>query len=148
MMAKRMKRTLALALSLVMVLGLLPAAAFAARVEDEYDSTAQIVDAGGTRYFKKDGNGVAETTKEAGDAILEITKSVAGTQVENEFEITLQIKTTEDLTTIPGKTPDSAVVLVLDVSNSMDDCAICGKEKNETHTGHRYEARLTQAIEE
>ena len=55
MMAKRMKRTLALALSLVMVLGLLPAAAFAARVEDEYDSTAQIVDAGGTRYFKKDG---------------------------------------------------------------------------------------------
>lgn len=145
MMAKRMKRTLALALSLVMVLGLLPAAAFAARVEDEYDSTAQIVDAGGTRYFKKDGNGVAETTKEAGDAILEITKSVAGTQVENEFEITLQIKTTEDLTTIPGKTPDSAVVLVLDVSNSMDDCAICGKEKNETHTGHRYEARLTQA---
>ena len=29
MMAKRMKRTLALALSLVMVLGLLPAAAFA-----------------------------------------------------------------------------------------------------------------------
>lgn len=66
MMAKRMKRTLALALSLVMVLGLLPAAAFAARVEDEYDSTAQIVDAGGTRYFKKDGNGVAETTKEAG----------------------------------------------------------------------------------
>ena len=121
MMAKRMKRTLALALSLVMVLGLLPAAAFAARVEDEYDSTAQIVDAGGTRYFKKDGNGVAETTKEAGDAILEITKSVAGTQVENEFEITLQVKTTEDLTTIPGKTPDSAVVLVLDVSNSMDD---------------------------
>ena len=145
MMAKRMKRTLALVLSLVMVLGLLPSAAFAARVEDGYDSTAQIVDAGGTLYFKKDGNGVAETTKEAGDAILEITKSVAGTMVENEFEITLQIKTTEDLTTIPGKTPDSAVVLVLDVSNSMDDCAICGKEKNETHTGHRYEARLTQA---
>ena len=105
MMAKRMKRTLALALSLVMVLGLLPAAAFAARVEDEYDSTAQIVDAGGTRYFKKDGNGVAETTKEAGDAILEITKSVAGTQVENEFEITLQVKTTEDLTTIPRQDP-------------------------------------------
>lgn len=135
MMAKRMKRTLALALSLVMVLGLLPAAAFAARVEDEYDSTAQIVDAGGTRYFKKDGNGVAETTKEAGDAILEITKSVAGTQVENEFEITLQVKTTEDLTTIPGKTPDSAVVLVLDVSNSMDDCAKCGKEQD--HDNHK-----------
>lgn len=138
MMAKRMKRTLALALSLVMVLGLLPAAAFAARVEDEYDSTAQIVDAGGTRYFKKDGNGVAETTKEAGDAILEITKSVAGTQVENEFEITLQVKTTEDLTTIPGKTPDSAVVLVLDVSNSMDDCAKCGKEQDHAnHTPNR-----------
>lgn len=138
MMAKRMKRTLALALSLVMVLGLLPAAAFAARVEDEYDSTAQIVDAGGTRYFKKDGNGVAETTKEAGDAILEITKSVAGTQVENEFEITLQVKTTEDLTTIPGKTPDSAVVLVLDVSNSMDDCAKCGKEQDhDNHTPNR-----------
>ena len=138
MMAKRMKRTLALALSLVMVLGLLPAAAFAARVEDEYDSTAQIVDAGGTRYFKKDGNGVAETTKEAGDAILEVTKSVAGTQVENEFEITLQVKTTEDLTTIPGKTPDSAVVLVLDVSNSMDDCAKCGKEQDHAnHTPNR-----------
>lgn len=135
MMAKRMKRTLALVLSLVMVLGLLPSAAFAARVEDGYDSTAQIVDAGGTRYFKKDGNGVAETTKEAGDAILEITKSVAGTMVENEFEITLQIKTTEDLTTIPGKTPDSAVVLVLDVSYSMDDCAKCGKENYCTAAG-------------
>lgn len=57
MMAKRMKRTLALALSLVMVLGLLPAAAFAARVEDEYDSTAQI-------------------EKQSGDAVSTRTKTV------------------------------------------------------------------------
>ncbi len=45
-------------------------------------------------------------------------KTIAGTEVENEFEITLQVTTEEDLKNIKIS-PDSATVLVLDTSGSM-----------------------------
>lgn len=46
-------------------------------------------------------------------------KTIAGTDVENEFEITLQVTTEEDIKNI-SISPDAATVLVLDTSGSMD----------------------------
>lgn len=134
MMARRMKRSLSLLLALVMCLSLVNISAFA--TGSSQDSEQQIVSAGGTVYY--DVNGQQHTTGTLGeeDIVVEMSKTVAKTDTENEFEITLQVKTTQKLTEIPASTPDAAVVLVLDVSNSMDDCVNCGKEQNDkSHQG-------------
>ncbi|MGF0107895.1 Cna B-type domain-containing protein [Clostridium sp. SGI.024] len=47
-------------------------------------------------------------------------KTISGTDVENEFEITLEVTTAEDLKNIAIE-PDAATVLVLDRSGSMDE---------------------------
>ena len=50
---------------------------------------------------------------------VKIQKSIAAGTNENEFNITLQVKTPENLDSIPSSA-DAAVVLVMDVSGSMD----------------------------
>ncbi|MBQ4051041.1 MAG: VWA domain-containing protein, partial [Oscillospiraceae bacterium] len=60
----------------------------------------------------------AEVTEDFADGKVNITKSVAATGVENEFEVTVEVETTETIQEITSS-PDAAVVLVLDVSNSM-----------------------------
>ncbi len=76
-----------------------------------------------------------------------LTYDVSGTQVKlyktakslgnDEFEITLKVETSTSTSTVPG---DGAVVLVIDVSGSMDFCAECGGEVEEffgnTYTNH------------
>ena len=115
-----MKKTLALILTLIMVLGLMPAAMAAA----EPASLKQIGnyapandDTGGTLGEPKEGT-LAEKTLEGGKVI--ISKTIAGTETENEFEITLEVKTTETIENV-SSAPDAAVVLVIDVSGSMDE---------------------------
>ena len=114
-----MKKALALILTLIMVLGLMPAAMAAA----EPASLKQIGhyapandDTGGTLGEPKEGT-LAEKTLEGGKVI--ISKTIAGTETENEFEITLEVKTTETIENV-SSAPDAAVVLVLDVSGSME----------------------------
>lgn len=155
MMAKRMKRTLALALSLVMVLGLLPAAAFAARVEDEYDSTAQIEKQSGDAvyYTYQDGTFVkgenptdpwSVNTQNASVPEVKTSKTIAGTNTENEFEITLKVETTQRIEETHS-TPDAAVVLVVDLSGSMAYCSECGREIGEWHKRRcKYDGQVTE----
>ncbi len=98
----------------------------------------QVVDAGGTLYFTKDAKGnLQPADAAAADPDLVMTKTVAHPDgyAENEFEVTLQVVTTENLEEIPASTPSCAVVLVIDVSNSMDDCAICASDSSHNPKG-------------
>lgn len=49
---------------------------------------------------------------------ITISKTIAGTELENVFDITLQVNTTENIKELYGD-PDMAVVIVMDISNTM-----------------------------
>ncbi len=133
-MAKTKKRVLSLLLALVMALSLLPTVAFA--TDKDIQAQEQIVNAGGTVYYDKDGNQHTSGTLGEDGIVVEMSKTVEATGTENLFNVTLQVKTTQKLEEIPSSTPDAAVMLVLDVSNSMDDCVNCGKEQSDkAHQG-------------
>lgn len=123
-----MKKWVGLLLSMVMMLCMVTTS-FAANTEAE-----QVVAEGGTLYYKADGTSTNDTTFPGGQAVVKLSKTVATTGVENEFEVTLQVSTTQDIRELHSDTPDAAVMLVMDVSNSMDDCDICGMEA--THLSH------------
>ena len=137
------KRLLALIMVLSLALSLVPVGAAAptdAGLEDNgvTGSAQQIKDEGGTTYYDKNGDLVTTPGAELGkdDVVVEMSKTIQGTDTENEFDVTLQVKTNQKVTEISTESPDAAVVLVLDVSNSMDDCVNCGKEENtDIHKG-------------
>ena len=133
-MAKRMKRTLSLLLTAVLLLGMLPITAAAAE-----SSNQQISNPGGTVYYDTDGTQYQEGTLGEDGIVVKMTKMVEGTTTENEFIVTLQVQTNQKLTEIPASTPDAAVALAIDVSNSMDDCVNCGKEEDDPiHQGESH----------
>ena len=128
-MAKTKKRVLSLVLALVMALSLLPTVAFA--TDKDIQAQNQIVDAGGKVYYDKDGKQHTSGTLGENGIVVEMSKTVEATGTENLFDVTLQVKTNQKLTEIPSSTPDAAVMLALDVSNSMDDCVHCCKEQTD-----------------
>ena len=98
-MAKRMKRTLSLLLTAVLLLGMLPITAAAA------ESSNQQIEGGnvpvyytyneGTGTFAQDANPTnAVTTNKATDPEVTISKVIQGTGTENQFDITLNVTTT------------------------------------------------------
>jgi hypothetical protein len=112
-MAKTKKRVLSLVLALVMALSLLPTAAFALGES----SDQQIDNRGGVTYYK--GEGTSQTiVDQKSDYDVSVSKTIAGTGTENQFEITLEVTTTQKLDELKVSA-DAAVVLVMDVSNSM-----------------------------
>ena len=156
------KRLLALIMVLSLALSLVPVGAAAPIDSGSEDNGAtgsaqQIKDAGGTTYYDKNGNLVTDSGAELGkdNVVVEMSKTIQGTNTENEFDVTLQVKTNQKVTEISTESPDAAVVLVLDVSNSMDYCVNCGKEKSEHKDGWRcgkdyrttYSSRLAAAQE-
>lgn len=78
----------------------------AARDADDKDkpSDQQVVNLGGA----KEGDGVT------------VSKTIQGTDLENVFDITLTVDTFTDITTFYSE-PDMAVVIVMDISNTMKD---------------------------
>lgn len=52
------------------------------------------------------------------DGTVNVSKTIQGTDVENVFDITLKVDTTTNITEIM-KDPDMAVVIVMDISNTM-----------------------------
>ena len=136
------RRGLSLFLSLVMMISLVQIGAFAAGPNAiEEQEKAQIIEEGGTVYYDQDGQQVENGTLGEDGVVVEMSKTVAATGVENEFEVTLQVKTNQSLTEIPASTPDAAVMLVMDVSNSMDDCVNCGGEASDDN--HRGKTETT-----
>lgn len=121
------KRGLSFFLALVMCISLVQITAFAA-VET---SEQQIVKNGTETYWDANQNKVEET----GDWITSVKKTIEGTETENKFKITLDVKTTFDTQTVQVAS-DTDVVLVIDVSGSMGYCSACGKN-HESH-GHQY----------
>lgn len=97
-MAKKNKRVLSVLLTLVMILGLLPTSVLA--VDEQVP--AEVVYEGG------------ETIST--DGLVTASKTIKHTG-ENNFEITLEVTTKDQVTTTPAE--DAHVVLVIDRSNSM-----------------------------
>lgn len=75
--------------------------------EGEKPSRVQVDNVGGT------------TTSDKGDDV-EISKVIAGTDIENVFDITLTVTTSQNISEII-KEPDMAVVIVMDISNTMTE---------------------------
>lgn len=73
-------------------------------IKNADDSAQQINYKGGSRTSE--------------DKKVEVSKTIAGTKLENVFDITLNVKTTEDITEIYEE-PDMAVAIVMDISNTM-----------------------------
>ena len=117
------KRALGLLMALVMSLSLVQITAFAVD-----GRTNQVVNAGGTAYYKADG-----TEGNANDWAVKVKRTLAETGTENLFDVNLEV-TTKDKTVVTDA--DAAAVLVIDTSGSMGDCATCGKEEDDkNHQG-------------
>ena len=126
------KRALSLFMALVMSLSLVQITAFAAEPgsKDQIMSGYYEVDAKGNIQTE---NGVALTTEEPGrtEGGYTLSKTIAATSVENQFNITLQVVTQQTV-----KTNDAAVQLVIDTSGSMAYCAVCGVDMDEYFYQH------------
>ena len=131
MLAKRdLKRTLASLLAGELLVGLLPTAAFAAeqtswqQIEGEEFPVYYSYDAEEQTWTQADGATVSNSPA-AGVPEVRVSKTIQGTDEENVFDITLEVETDQKIQTTTSS-PDAAVVLVLDLSSSMDYCAECG----------------------
>lgn len=143
------KRALSLLMALVMSLSLVQITAFAVETdsEDQIMPGYYLVDADGRIQTE---NGEALTTEEPGrtEGGYTLSKTIAATSVENQFNITLQVVTQQTV-----KTNDAAVQLVIDTSGSMAYCAVCGKEEHslfdscKNTTSRMYETRRAIAGE-
>lgn len=98
--------------------------------EEDYDlpvldepSDLQVIDAGGTVT--------------AADRDVVVSKKIDGTDIENVFDITLTVQTKTEVQTFLSE-PDMAVVIVMDVSNTMNT-------KFTDDTISRYDAAVTAA---
>ncbi len=90
-------------------------------------SEGQIKEEGGSNQHEEDGVSVSKTIEE--------------TEVENVFDITLEVKTRTDIQKIISE-PDMAVVVVMDISNTMN--SDFGKDASGNKTS-RYDAAMTAA---
>lgn len=121
MLAKKqnLKRVFSSFLALIMLLGLLPTSAFAAGTSGkiEYQKEEWTYSADGKVAHKK-------TIEKTG---------------ENQFEITLNVKTMEEVKE-QVVSPDAAVVLVMDVSNSMKE-TVDGKQPDTEEEQRIYKAK-------
>lgn len=118
------KRLLSLAMALSLMLGMLPSAAFAGSTDavqeqatKQLDGYYELNDAGNIT-----GNELETSVKTYEDGNVVVEKEISATGTENLFDITLRVKTTEtqeEMETVTG----ADVVLVFDVSTSMDDPA-------------------------
>ena len=79
------------------------AAAFASNSQKPSD--VQVCDRGGTNANTDDG--------------VSVSKTIAGTDLENVFDITLRVQTNQKISELTSE-PDMAVVIVMDISNTMN----------------------------
>lgn len=117
------KRALSLLMALVMSLSLVQITAFAAETgsKDQIMPGYYEVDANGNIWKDANGRDVTTTNPSRTEGGYTLSKTIAATEVENQFNITLQVVTQQTV-----KTNDAAVQLVIDTSGSMKYCAVCG----------------------
>lgn len=110
----------------MLIVGMIPLSAGATTPNGTGNQTSasQIVENGGTVT--------------AHNGLVSASKTIQGTDTENVFDITLNVTTTEDIKQL-DISPDAAVVLVMDVSNSMKE------DVNGNSTRWDSERRITKA---
>lgn len=77
----------------------------AVQLDEAPPSDIQVNDRGGTNISE--------------DGSVSVSKTISGTELENVFDITLQVQTSQEIQTIYEE-PDMAVVIVMDISNTMN----------------------------
>ena len=114
---KRFSKFLAILTTLV----LLSCPLFSAFANSQLTPDGQVTQSqtGETWFYDAIGNRVEASTLGENNALVQVSKSVQSTGTENEFEVTLNVTTEEDLTTL-SKSNHAAVLLVLDYSGSME----------------------------
>ncbi len=127
------KRTLAILMSLVMLLSIVNISVLAAgepQLVKNYEDT----------YYKQDGS--AGT---ASDWEIHLSKQAAATRTDNVYDIALTVETKDTSVQLGGAT-HGAVTLVLDVSNSMNNryaaCTVDGCGEEEGHPVHHEFASI------
>ena len=157
------KRLVALIMVMALALSLVPVGATGGGSKTDNGETAKSEQAsmqiensdGNTLYYDYENGsfaseGSTDFVKENNDGDthhVEVSKTITPTGTENQFDINLQVQTTEAIET-STKQPDAAVVLVIDVSPSMEYCANCGQEKgHEWWCQERDKSRLDAAKE-
>ncbi|MCL1975418.1 MAG: InlB B-repeat-containing protein [Firmicutes bacterium] len=81
-------------------------------------SDEQIVIRGRSRHYNSSGYEVPTNPVLGQNSVVSVEKSIAGTNIENEFDLTLTVKTSVDISQV-STSADAAVILVLDISGSM-----------------------------
>ncbi len=127
------RRGLSLLMAMIMVISLIQISAFATGTNAVTEQAEKQIEGGTTPvYYTYNAETGAFGTDTTTDALVqspggkvEISKTIAATGEENLFDITLNVKTKQEITQSTAS-PDAAVVLVLDVSGSMGYCANCG----------------------
>ena len=127
------RRGLSLLMAMIMVISLIQISAFATGTNAVTEQAEKQIQGGTTpvyyTYNTETGAFGSDTTTDAlvqsPGGKVEISKTIAATGEENLFDITLNVKTQQEITQSTAS-PDAAVVLVLDVSGSMGYCANCG----------------------
>ena len=114
------KKLLAMLLVMALVLSMAPMVMFADEPISEadehvHDTGCQIDTTGNVNYYDANGktDGIGNN-----NFVVSTSKTVVALENENEFEITLGVKTTQN-TNIEPIYPDVAVTLVIDISTSM-----------------------------
>ena len=116
-MLMKTKKFISFILAFLMLLTVFPSESFAA---DPPSPADQITNQGGTRYYDDTGAEVTESQSPVlGDnAAVSVAKTIEETDVENEFIINLEVNTATNISGV-SLSGDAAVVLVLDISDSM-----------------------------
>ena len=143
------KRLVALIMVMALALSLVPVGATGVSKTngDNGNSDTQIVYEGGKVFYNKDGKQVDTSNLGDKDSVVEMSKTVEKTDKENEFLVTLNVKTNQNLAELSSENPDAAVVLVLDVSSSMNWCVKCGGSSYFHGHDHQFRSRLAAAQE-
>jgi len=117
-MKKKLQKAFALLLTVSMLISMMGVTAIAT---EGTDSASQIVKDGGKIYYNEAGTAVTATKLGENGAVVGLSKTIAGTALENEFDITLTVETSlkqEENFTIT-EAPDAAVLLTFDLSGTM-----------------------------
>lgn len=117
-------RLLSLALAVGLVIGMLPSAAAVDTVGD----AGQPVTLDGSTIETPDGLEISKTIIKDGDG----------------YKVQLEAYTTGNITSTGGESVPADIVLVLDMSGSMDYCLTCGKsESQHWWGGHEFVSRIS-----
>lgn len=113
-MSKKCNKIIALLVTFSLLLTAFAAVATAA----PGSSQDQITQQGRARYYSSRGAEVTSSPVLGSNSVVSVAKTIEGTDIENEFIINMEVKTSVDISELKV-TKDSAVILTLDVSASM-----------------------------